>query len=203
MQADRKKADSRLRGRDNRLRNERMRVKKKANGRLRDQRIRIAIYPGTFDPITYGHIDVVARAREVFDQVIVSVAEQGPKLTLFSVSERVDMIKEVLKKFNNVSVESFRGLLVSYATSRKASVILRGLRAVSDFEYEFQMALANRRLDDTMTTVFLMPHEQYTYLNSSLVREIAALGGDVSKFVPPSVMHRLLRKSRAPKRRRS
>ncbi len=163
---------------------------------------RIAIYPGTFDPITYGHIDVVARAREIFDEVIVSVASNATKQPLFSVSERVAMIKGVLRKFDNVSVDNFKGLLVAYAKNRKASAIVRGLRAVSDFEYEFQMALANRTLDNNITTVFLMPHEQYTYLNSSIVREIAMHGGDVSKFVPPSVERLLLRKFATPKRRR-
>lgn len=165
--------------------------------------MRVAIYPGTFDPITNGHIDVVARAREIFDEVIVTVAENGAKRPLFSVAERLAMIKETVGKFDNVSVDSFKGLLVSYAKRRKASAIVKGLRAVSDFEYEFQMALANRRLDSSLTTVFLMPHEQYTYLNSSIVREIAMLGGDVSKFVPPSVLKRLLRKFVTPKRRRS
>ena len=164
---------------------------------------RIAIYPGTFDPITYGHIDVVSRASEIFDEVIVAVASNSAKQPLFSVPERVAMITEVLRKFSNVSVDSFKGLLVGYARRQKASAIVRGLRAMSDFEYEFQMALANRRLDSTMTTVFLMPHEQYTYLNSSLVREIAMLGGEVSKFVPPLVGKRLLQKYPAPKKRRS
>ena len=171
--------------------------------RRSNERKSIAIYPGTFDPITYGHIDVVARAREIFDAVVVAVASNSAKQPLFSVSERVAMITEVLRKFNNVYVDSFKGLLVDYAKGQQASAIVRGLRAVSDFEYEFQMALANRRLDRNVTTVFLMPHEQYTYLNSSLVREIAMLGGDVSKFVPPSVGKRLLRKYPDPKKRRS
>jgi pantetheine-phosphate adenylyltransferase len=156
--------------------------------------MRIAIYPGTFDPITYGHLDVIARAADIFDKVIVAVAENSSKRPLFTERERVEMIRAVVKKHRNVSVESFRGLLVSYAKRRKATAIVRGLRAVSDFEYEFQMALTNRKLARGITTVFLMPHEEYTYLNSSIVREIALFGGDVSMFVPPQVRRMLARK---------
>jgi len=154
----------------------------------------IAIYPGTFDPITYGHLDVIARAREIFDRVIVAIATNSAKQPLFSVKERLELIREVTGKFRNVSVDSFPGLLVNYAKSKNATAIVRGLRAVSDFEYEFQMALANRMLNDKITTVFLMPHERYTYLNSSLVREIAMHGGDVSKLVPPRIRVHLLKK---------
>src|SRR5258706_4339742 len=153
--------------------------------------MRIAIYPGTFDPITNGHIDVVERAREIFDRVIVAVACTTSKPPLFTAAERVEMISEVLRRFKNVEVDRFEGLLVRYARSRKATAIVRGLRAVSDFEYEFQMALTNRKLDGSIATVFLMPHEQYTYLNSSIVRELALLGGDVKEFVPPGVRRRL------------
>jgi pantetheine-phosphate adenylyltransferase len=156
--------------------------------------MRTAIYPGTFDPITYGHLDVIARASELFDRVIVAVAENTSKRPLFSDEERVAMIKSVVTKRPNIRVESFHGLLVDYAKRRKACAIVRGLRAVSDFEYEFQMALTNRKLAGSITTVFLMPHEQYTYLNSSIVREIALFGGDVSMFVPPPVRKVLLRK---------
>ncbi len=153
--------------------------------------MRIAIYPGTFDPITNGHIDVVERAREIFDRVVVAVACTTSKTPLFTVAERVEMISEVLGRFKNVEVDSFEGLLVRYARSKKATAIVRGLRAVSDFEYEFQMALTNRKLDGRIATVFLMPHEKYTYLNSSIVRELAQLGGDVKEFVPAGVRRRL------------
>ena len=156
--------------------------------------MRTAIYPGTFDPVTYGHLDVIARAAEIFDRVIVAVAENTSKNPLFTDLERVQMIRSAVKKRKNISVESFRGLLVDYAKRKKATSIVRGLRAVSDFEYEFQMALTNRKLASGITTVFLMPHEQYTYLNSSIVREIALFGGDVRMFVPPEVRRMLLRK---------
>lgn len=162
--------------------------------------MKIAVYPGTFDPITYGHIDVIGRAREIFDRVIVTVARNNAKEPLFDDAERVEMIREVVKDYPNVEVESFNGLLVEYARRKKASAIVRGLRAVSDFEYEFQMALTNRKLADSVTTVFLMPHEKYTYLNSSIVREIALLGGDVSEFVPPNVQRRLLKKLKGVKK---
>jgi pantetheine-phosphate adenylyltransferase len=154
----------------------------------------IAIYPGTFDPITYGHLDVIERAQEIFDRVIVAVARNASKQPLFTEGERVAMIKQVVKKYRTVRVDSFTGLLVEYARSKNATAIVRGLRAVSDFEYEFQMALTNRKLAGEITTVFLMPHEKYTYLNSSIVREIGAHGGDVSSFVPPLVRRKLLLK---------
>ena len=159
--------------------------------------MRIAIYPGTFDPITNGHVDIIDRAREIFDRVIVAVAGSTNKRTLFSSAERIAMIREIVKKHKNVSVDRFDGLLVRYARSKKASAIVRGLRAVSDFEYEFQMALTNRKLDGDITTVFLMPHEKYTYLNSSIVRELATLGGDVTEFVPPNVRRRLTEKMKS------
>jgi pantetheine-phosphate adenylyltransferase len=154
----------------------------------------IAIYPGTFDPITNGHIDVVQRATEMFAKVIVIVARNSSKSPMFSDKERVDMIKEVFSGNRQVSVDVFDGLLVQYAKKHKASVLVRGLRAVSDFEYEFQMALMNRKLDPAIDTVFLMPHARYTYLNSTIVREVARLGGDVSGFVPVNVRRRLQEK---------
>ncbi len=154
----------------------------------------IAIYPGTFDPITYGHIDVVQRATELFSRVVVLVARNSTKTPLFSDDERIAMIREVFRRERRVEVDGFDGLLVAYARRRKAKVIVRGLRAVSDFEYEFQMALTNRKLDSKLDTVFLVPHERYTYLNSTIVREVARLGGDVSGFVPPSVRKRLIAK---------
>ena len=162
--------------------------------------MKIALYPGTFDPVTVGHLDVIQRAREIFDQVIVTVARNTAKQPLFTDAERVKMIRDAVKPYRNVTVESFNGLLVSFAKKRKATSIVRGLRAISDFEYEFQMALMNRKLDDSITTVFLMPHERYTYLNSSIVREIAMLGGDISEFVPPAVRRLLLKKIRSLKK---
>jgi len=155
---------------------------------------RIAIYPGTFDPITYGHLDVIDRAVEIFDEVIVAVAHNSSKQPMFSTQERVKLLKDTLKKYKNVKVDYFDMLLVEYAREKKAAAIIRGLRAISDFEYEFQMALTNRKLADRITTVFLMPHEKYTYLNSSLVREIALFGGRVSGFVPPNIRKALKRK---------
>ncbi|HMD13262.1 MAG TPA: pantetheine-phosphate adenylyltransferase [Bacteroidota bacterium] len=162
--------------------------------------MKIALYPGTFDPVTVGHLDVIQRSREIFDQVIVTVARNTTKRPLFTDAERVKMIRDAVKPFRNVTVESFNGLLVSFAKKKKATSIVRGLRAISDFEYEFQMALMNRKLDDSITTVFLMPHERYTYLNSSIVREIAMLGGDISEFVPPAVRRLLLKKIRSLKK---
>jgi len=149
--------------------------------------MRIAIYPGTFDPITNGHLDIIERAIKMFDTVIVTIARNSAKNPLFSDKERLDMIRDVVKGWQGVEVDSFEGLLVNYAQKRNATAVLRGLRAISDFEYEFQLALTNRKLNDTLETVFLMPSERYTYLNSTIVREIARLGGDVSDFVPPVV----------------
>jgi pantetheine-phosphate adenylyltransferase len=151
----------------------------------------IAIYPGTFDPITLGHIDVVDRAAQLFPHLIILVARNTSKQPLFSDEERIAMVREVFHGRKGIEVEGFDGLLVDYARRRKASVLVRGLRAVSDFEYEFQMALTNRKLSSTLETIFLVPREQYTYLNSTIVREIARLGGDVSDFVPVNVRKRL------------
>lgn len=151
----------------------------------------IAIYPGTFDPVTYGHIDIIERAANLFDVVVVGVAYNINKTPMFTKEERKDLIKAVTKKYKNVRVEMFNGLLVDFAKSRKANVIIRGLRAISDFEYEFQMSLTNRKLAPGITTMFLMPNEKYTYLNSSLVRELSKLKGDISNFVPPVVEKKL------------
>jgi pantetheine-phosphate adenylyltransferase len=148
---------------------------------------RIAVYPGTFDPITYGHMDVIKRGTSLFDKVIVLVARNSSKTPLFTPDERVSMIRDVFGKDRSVTVDVFDGLLVEYVRKNKATAIIRGLRAVSDFEYEFQMALTNRKLDGRVDTVFLVPDERFTYLNSTIVREIARLGGDVSDFVPPHV----------------
>ncbi|KUG26663.1 phosphopantetheine adenylyltransferase [hydrocarbon metagenome] len=152
------------------------------------------IYPGTFDPVTNGHIDVVRRATELFDKVIVTVAQNPSKTCLFSTEERVEMLNESLKNFNNVSVDSFDGLVVDHAREVGAIGIIRGLRAVSDFEYEFQMALMNRKLDDNLRTIFLMPHEKYTYLNSTIIRNLAQFKSDVSDFVTPFVEKKLREK---------
>ena len=154
----------------------------------------LAVYPGTFDPITFGHIDVVNRATELFSKVIVLIARNSTKNPLFTDTERVEMIKEVFDGNKKVIVDIFDGLLVAYARQKKATVLVRGLRAVSDFEFEFQMALTNRKLDSTIDTVFLMPHSRYTYLNTTLLQELARLGGDVSGFVPPTVRRRLQEK---------
>jgi pantetheine-phosphate adenylyltransferase len=151
----------------------------------------IAIYPGTFDPITYGHLDIIDRAANLFDVVIVGVAYNINKTPMFTKEERKDLIKAVTKKYKNVRVEMFNGLLVDFAKSKNANVIIRGLRAISDFEYEFQMSLTNRKLAPGITTMFLMPNEKYTYLNSSLVRELSKLKGDISNFVPPVVEKKL------------
>jgi len=157
--------------------------------------MKIAIYPGTFDPVTYGHIDVLERAVELFDKVIITVARNSAKSPMFTDDERVEMLRDATKRYGRkVQVDSFDGLLVHYAASKKAIAIVRGLRAVTDFEYEFQMALTNRKLAKNIMTVFLMPHEKYTYLNSSLVREIAMHGGNVKDFVPPGVERRLRRR---------
>jgi len=156
--------------------------------------MRKVIYPGTFDPVTYGHIDVIKRAIELFDSVVVTVAINLGKAPLFTTEERVNMLKESLKEFQNVSVTSFDGLVVDHAKMVGAQGIIRGLRAVSDFEYEFQMALMNRKLANTISTVFLMPHEKFTYLNSTIVRNLASLNSDVSDFVPPVVAAALKKK---------
>lgn len=151
------------------------------------------VYPGTFDPITRGHEDVVRRAAGLFGEVIVAVAESRSQ-TLFSLAERVAMAQEVFGDFTNVRVEGFNDLLMSYVRSKDARVVLRGLRAVSDFEYEFQMAGMNRSLHPEVETVFLTPAEKYTFISASMVREIARFGGDVDKFVSPSVAARLKQK---------
>lgn len=156
--------------------------------------MRKVIYPGTFDPVTYGHIDLIKRAMELFDAVVVTVAINPGKAPLFSTEERVEMLKESLKDYKNVSVDSFDGLVVDHARAVGATGILRGLRAVSDFEYEFQMALMNRKLASNIATVFLMPHEKFTYLNSTIIRNLASLHSDISDFVPPVVQNALKKK---------
>lgn len=153
-----------------------------------------AIYPGTFDPVTNGHLDLVARASRLYDRLIVAVAESRGKAPLFTVAERVALVREVTKEFSNVEVIGFNNLLVDCAKEYRADVVLRGLRAVSDFEYEFQLAGMNRRLSPQLETVFMTPAEQYEFISSSMIREIAQLKGDVSSFVPELVKQQLIRK---------
>jgi pantetheine-phosphate adenylyltransferase len=154
----------------------------------------IAVYPGTFDPVTYGHLDVINRSLEIFDKVIVGIAKNVNKKPLFTEEERLNMLNHVLKKNKNVEIDIFDDLLVRYAKKKKASVIIRGLRAISDFEYEFQMSLTNRKLDPKISTIFLMPNEKYTYLNSSLIRELASFDSYIKEFVPDHVLKLLKKK---------
>ncbi len=155
-----------------------------------------AVYPGSFDPITYGHIDIIERGVKLFDKVVVAILINPQKKPLFTVEERLEMIKQSLTDLpqNKIEISSFTGLLVDYVKKIQARAILRGIRAISDFEYEFQMALTNRRLLKKVDTVFMMPDEKYSYLSANLVREIASFGGDISHFVPPHVEKRLKEK---------
>jgi pantetheine-phosphate adenylyltransferase len=156
--------------------------------------VKIVIYPGTFDPITNGHLDIIQRAISMFDHLIVAVTDNPAKNPLFSLAERVMMIQNSIYDTQKISVDSFRGLLVNYALGKNACAILRGLRATLDFEYEFQMALINRKLAPDIATIFLMTHEKYTYLNSTIVKEIARFGGNISFFVPLIVEQKLKEK---------
>jgi pantetheine-phosphate adenylyltransferase len=151
----------------------------------------IAIYPGSFDPVTNGHLDLIGRGEKMFDRLIVAVLKNMEKEPLFSVPERVEMLREVTKQFRSVEVDVFQGLLVDYARKRDAAVILRGIRAVSDYEYELQMALMNRKLEPRLETVFMLPGETYSYLSAKLVREIAQLGGPLTGLVPPLVEQKI------------
>jgi len=155
---------------------------------------RLAIYPGTFDPITNGHLDLVRRALPLFDRLIVAVGQNPGKLPLFDVHERVALAREILGEIENVEIATFAGLLAEFAKDQGAVAIIRGLRAVSDFEFEFQMALMNRRLAPAIETVYLMPNEKYTYLSSALIKDVARHGGDVSRFVPELVAQALSKK---------
>jgi len=143
-----------------------------------------AIYPGTFDPVTYGHIDLIKRAREIFPEVIVAVAHNPHKKPIFTISERVVMLKGATRGMKGVKVVEFDGLVVDYARKHKVKVLIRGLRMLSDFEYEFQMALTNRKLSSNIETIFLMPHESHSYLSSRLLKEVASLGADLARLVP-------------------
>jgi len=154
----------------------------------------LAVYPGSFDPLTNGHVDIITRGGRLFDRIIVAILVNAEKSPLFSTTERVEIAREVFKDQKNVEVDTFDGLLVDYVERRKAQVIVRGLRAVSDFEFEFQMALMNRRLSPNVETVFMMPAEQYTYISSRLIKEVFALGGRVHGLVPDLVEQRLRQK---------
>ena len=157
-----------------------------------------AVYAGTFDPMTYGHLDVAARAAHVFDHLTLAVAEDPRKTLMFSTAERLELARGSLAELANVEVVPFSGLLVNWARAQGIHTLIRGLRAFSDFEYEFQMALTNRKLAPDIETLFLMPNEDFSYVSSSMVREIAALGGDVQQFVPPAVAAALQRKLARP-----
>ena len=150
-----------------------------------------AIYPGSFDPVTYGHVDLIKRATCIFDEVIVAVAKNVGKKPLFDIDERVDMLKKATHGIKGICVETFDGLVVEFAHKKKINVIIRGLRMISDFEYEFQMALTNRRLAEDVETIFLMPSEKYSFLSSTLLKEAASLGADISSFVPQFVEKKL------------
>jgi pantetheine-phosphate adenylyltransferase len=152
---------------------------------------RVAIYPGSFDPLTNGHVDIIRRGARLFDGIVVAILRNIEKQPLFPVEERLDMVRQVFSDLPNVEADAFEGLLVDYARRRRAAAIVRGLRAVSDFEYEMQMALMNRRLHEDVDTVFMMPAERYSYVSSRLVKEVFALGGNITGLVPPVVEARL------------
>ncbi len=156
--------------------------------------MKLAIYPGTFDPITNGHLDIISRASKIFDKVIVAVADNLQKDPLFSWDERKKLVQQTVKGLMNIEVDVFNELLVQYAKRKGASVLIRGLRAVSDFEYEFQMALMNRKLAPELETVYLMPSEEYTYINSTIAKEVFTLGGEVDCFLPAVVVEALKKK---------
>ena len=160
--------------------------------------MRTAIYPGSFDPLTNGHLDVVQRAARLFDRVVVAVAKNEGKHPLFTLAERLALVNESISHLPNVEADSFAGLLVDYVVNRKAQVIVRGLRAISDFEFEFQLALMNRKLNENVETIFMMPKDTYTFLSSGIVKEIARLGGDVASFVPGPAQAALARKFSGP-----
>ena len=155
---------------------------------------KVAIYPGSFDPVTNGHIDIIKRGLKLFDKVIVSILHNPGKKNLFTLDERLEMLKDCMKKFKNVEIDSFDGLLVDYAAARKAHAILRGLRAMSDFEYEFQMALMNRRLNREIQTVFLMTGLRWIFTSSSIIKEAIQFGGNIEGMVPPLVQKKLIEK---------
>ena len=155
---------------------------------------RTAVYPGTFDPVTFGHLDVIKRVAALYDKVYIAVAHSTHKAPLFTEDERAEMLREATSEFENVEVETFKNLAVDYVKKKKSRVMVRGLRMISDFEYEFQMALTNRKLEPEIETVFMMPNESYSYLSSRLIKEVAAMGADISKFVPENVEKKLKEK---------
>ena len=161
----------------------------------------LAIYPGSFDPVTFGHLDVMKRATKIFNKVIVAVADNSQKKPLFTGQERVSMLKETTKGIKGLEIEVFGGLVIDFARKKKTHVLIRGLRMFSDFEYELQMALTNRRLDGSIETIFLMPSEGYSFLSSSLLKEAALLGADISSFVPALISQRLKAKLGVPERK--
>jgi pantetheine-phosphate adenylyltransferase len=163
--------------------------------------MRTAIYPGSFDPLTNGHLDMVQRAAKLFDRVVVAVAKNEGKQPFFTLNERLALVKQAVKHLPNVEADTFDGLLVEYVVSRRAQAIVRGLRAVSDFEFEFQLALMNRKLNENIETIFMMPKDTYTFLSSRIVKEIARLGGDVGAFVPAYVQTALIKKLKPRKQR--
>ena len=158
---------------------------------------RMAIYAGTFDPLTNGHLDIIIRSSEIFDRLILAVASSTPKSVTFSVEERLTIARAAVKGLPNVEVDSFGGLLIDYARARNMNILVRGLRAYSDFEYEFQMALTNRKLAPEIETIFMMPKEIHSYVSSSIVREVASLGGNIRDFVPPEAVGLILEKFKA------
>ncbi len=158
-----------------------------------------AIYPGTFDPITNGHIDIIKRAVSIYDEVLVSVVKNPSKDTLFSYQERIALVKEAVKDIKGAKAEGFDGLVIDFARKRKIRVIIRGLRMISDFEYEFQMALTNRNLASEVETIFLMPHPEYSFVSSRLIKEAALLGADLKKFLPKVVLEALKKKTKKTK----
>lgn len=171
-------------------------VASRRTGSLGPNGERVAVYPGSFDPLTNGHVDIILRGSKIFDRIVVAILENVEKTPLFGLEERIEIAREVFKQQSNVEVDEFGGLLVDYVEQRGADVIVRGLRAISDFEYELQMALMNHRLNPQVETVFMMPTEPYTYVSSKLVKEVVTLGGSVSGLVPETV-ERLLRKKQA------
>ncbi len=160
----------------------------------KNEKLKFAVYPGTFDPITNGHVDIIKRTLRLFPNVIVAVAPNPKKAPLFNLEERIGMIREATRGLPDLTIESFTGLLIHYLRRKGATAIIRGIRAVSDFEFEFQMALMNRKLDSQIETMFLMPSEEYSYLTSTLIKEVASYGGDVSDLVPKVVLTKLQEK---------
>ena len=156
--------------------------------------MKTAIYPGRFDPLTNGHLDVIKRSCLMFDKLIVGVTDDNNKKTMFSIDERTAMIADAVKDYSNVSIQTFKGLLMNFAESEDAIVVIRGLRVLSDFEYEFKMAMMNRGLNDKISTLFMMPHINYVHISSSLIKEVSLLGGDISTYVPGNVLERIQRK---------